>query len=69
MVTGFSSKTVSDICKHCFSKMLGTERSDSGVDKRRGSRDSECWPQVSKGQSMEGGLSFVKTELRVLSIL
>lgn len=35
-------KTVSDICKGYFSKMLWTECSDSGVDKRRGSRNSEC---------------------------
>lgn len=35
-------RTVSDICKGYFSKMLWTECSDSGVDKRRGSRNSEC---------------------------
>lgn len=58
MVAGLSSKTVSDICKHCFSKMLWMEHSESGVGKRGGSRDSGCWPQVPKGQSMEGRLVF-----------
>lgn len=62
MVTGLSSKTVSDICKHCFRKMLWMECSDQKWIRGEEVGTGSAGHKFPKGRGWRGGLSF-KTEL------